>query len=454
MADIGKTLWHGCHTLRSDGIGHTDYIDQLTLLLFLKMIYERGGDSDLARNWRELEALDDQVILKHYDNTLEQLGKQPGLVGDIFLGARSAFSRASSLRRIMGILQAVQWTDFDQDVQGAAFEYLLERSAAEGKQGAGQYFTPRPLVKVIVECVKPGLTQSASRIADPAAGTGGFLTQAAQWWNERQRTGLQASESIQLRGTELVPRVRRLALMNLLLHGVHDGAIKLGDALSAAEETEIYDVILTNPPFGSRGGEVVSKPSFWYVSANKQVSFVQEAVRRLRPGGRAAIVLPDGCFFGENGRRLWPELLNRCNVHTILRLPRGTFAPYTSGTMTNVIFMTKGNRTERVWTYDARVQWRAPSTKQPLRFDEFEEFIRCFGADPDGGSSRQESQSTAGRWQAHSITDIEADGFDLGKIGLMSTPLASGPSYQEILAQLGSELTAALASVRRLEDSL
>lgn len=309
MVDVGKTIWHGCHTLRHDGIDETDYLDQMTMLLFLKMSNELKLTIETTSAWSCLRNAPDSRILNLYSETLLTLASSKGPIGEAFKDARSCFARPESLRQVMDILDNVVWTSLDRDVQGEAFEYLLEKAASGGKKGAGQYFTPRPLVKVLVECIKPGFLKGDRLIGDPAAGTGGFLLGAHSWLKQNSIV-THTANSPQYEGVELVPRVRRLGLMNLILHGLPSPMIEGKDALAASDIEPKFDVIITNPPFGSKGGSVINNSHYWYPTSNKQIGFLQMIVASLKPGGRAAIVLPDNCFFGAQSSLLGPILLS------------------------------------------------------------------------------------------------------------------------------------------------
>jgi len=262
MVDVGRTIWHGCHTLRHDGIDETDYLDQMTMLLFLKMSSELGLNKATRNEWSRLWEAPNSLILSLYAETLRNLSKCDGIIGDIFKEARSCFGRPESLKHVMGLLNPIVWTSLDKDVQGDVFEYLLEKAASGGKKGAGQYFTPRPLVQVLVQCVQPGASRDDNRIGDVAAGTGGFLLGAYMWLKRQHDNGMPMRSFPSYEGIELVPRVRRLALMNLLLHGVQSPRIEVADALGSTKSQPKFDVIITNPPFGSKGSTLIDHDEY------------------------------------------------------------------------------------------------------------------------------------------------------------------------------------------------
>lgn len=441
-------LWQGCHILRHEGVAYDEYVDQLSHLLFIKMSSELGERSFNTLSWSDLFAMEDEKLLEAYEHTLKTYANEPGIVGEIFEDAQSRFKTAASLRAVLRILDETHWSSLDRDVQGDAFEYLLERTASDGKQGAGQYFTPRPLVKAIVRCVRPGAKPSDRIISDPATGTGGFLVEAAR---EFQVAKPSVTNQPWVVGNEIVPRVRRMALMNLLLHGIASPRIVLGDALIGADSEGKNDIVIANPPFGARSGPRPARENFWVQTGNKQINFVQHIVRSLRPGGRAAIVLPDNCFAGDpTTTLLWREIFAENRVHTILRLPKGTFAPYAAGVMTNVVFISAtGEPTEGTWIYDARTAFRQPTGRKPLESAELEEFIRCFGPDPDAGLVRQERTSPSGRWTRHEPSELESRNYKLDRAFSELAP-RSTPDLDASLAAVEDELSTALGVVREL----
>jgi len=435
-----------------------EYLDQLTYLLFLKMADERSLDLPLGTGWGELVASADDRLLSSYGRMLARLKESDGLVGDIFSASASAFSHAESLRRVIRLLDQVKWASLPSDVQADAFEYLLEQAAAEGKKGAGQYFTPRALIESIVACMRPGALATDRLVSDPAAGTGGFLVAAHMWAETNIMTASPnpTMRRLKYHGTELVARPRRLGLMNLMLHGVNEPRIDHADAIYGDPSTELYDVILTNPPFGAKGGQPPFRPEFWARTGIKQINFAQHVVHTLRDGGRAAIVLPDNCFFGDGARILWPELVQRCDVHTVLRLPVGTFAPYTAGTKTNVVFLTKGRPTNGIWIYDARSGMQPASKLRPLTANTLAEFEVCYGPDPTGMSPRDRDQSSVGRWNAFSAAELGKCGFEPDRL-----PWRAGTKYGNqrtpagfLLGDILIDLDAAAEDVRTLIKEL
>ena len=306
------------------------------------------------------------------------------------------------------------------DVKAEAYEGLLEKAASEGKKGAGQFFTPRVLIESMVRCLKPDpRAHSHFTIADPACGTGGFLVAAYEWLMfitkkvlERELAKRVARKTYY--GSELVARPRRMALMNLFLHGV-EPQIELQDTIDAGSISTKFDVILANPPFGTKGAnQAPDRDDFTVSTSNKQLNFLQHFLTVLKPGGRAGVVLPDNCLFADQAGEVFKVLTEDCNLHTVLRLPRGTFTPYSQGVKANVIFFTKGEPTTKVWIYDARTNVPGITKKdRPLTEEHFAEFEQCYGDDPNGRSKRKPSQSKDDRWRSFSIEEVQAKGYKL-----------------------------------------
>jgi type I restriction enzyme M protein len=431
--DVVQKLWAFCHTLRHDGIDYGDYIEQITFLLFLKMADERNVELPKGCDWSTLRDKSGTALLDHYADVLRKLAKTPGILGDIYAEAQSRFNNAVNLKRLINLVDETKWTSLGVDIKAAAYEGLLEKAASEGKKGAGQYFTPRVLIDSVVRCMKPDPRVSAEfAICDPACGTGGFLVGAYEWLLRATKGGaLDRSVAKRVRtktyyGQDLVARPRRLALMNLYLHGV-EPIIALGDTIYEPPSRHRFDVVLTNPPFGTRGAsQAPDREDFTIATSNKQLNFVQHVMTILRPGGRAAIVLPDNCLFADQAGEVFKILTQDCNLHTVLRLPRGTFTPYSQGVKANVVFFTKGARTERVWMYDARTNVPIiTKLDRPLATEHFAEFERCYGSDPNGrkgakGQARNDHDSPAGtgwlggeRWRSFPIEDVAARAFKL-----------------------------------------
>ncbi len=420
MTDVVGKLWGFCHTLRHDGVDYGDYIEQLTYLLFLKMADERGVELPQGTDWPYLRKQSGTELLDAYVEALRLLGRQPGMLGDIFSGAQSRFTNPVNLHKLVGVIDETEWTSIDIDVKAAVFEGLLERAAAEGKKGAGQYFTPRLLIRSMVRCVRPDPRVAKDfAIGDPACGTGGFLVAAYEWLKDQTGGAFDRETALRIRkqtyfGQELVARPRRLALMNLYLHQV-EPHITLGDSIYEAPNGQRFDVILTNPPFGTKGAnQSPDRDDFVVATSNKQLNFLQHVLTILKPGGRAAVVVPDNVLFAGQAAEVFQVLMEDCNLHTVLRCPRGTFSPYTEGTKTNVVFFTKGRPTEQVWVYDARANVPKITKKsRPLTAAHFTEFERCYGEDPNGRSKRSEADSAVGRWRCFTMGEVQQHHYKL-----------------------------------------
>ncbi len=374
-------LWGFCRILRDDGIGYGDYIEQLTYLLFLKLADERGLEIPKGFGWTSLKKLSGTDLSTHYSSILLKLAAEEGFLRKIFAGSLSRFRQPVNLKRLLTMIDEIQWSDVDVDIKGAAYEGLLQKYAEEQK-GAGQYFTPREVIRSIVRCMKPDSRQSSSySIHDPACGTGGFLIGAYEWMLKSTNMGadLKREEIKRLQnstfsGQEIVSDTRRLAFMNLYLHEIQ-AEIEYGDSLSEGPHTgKRYDCILTNPPFGRAGGGRVERADFAVQTSNKQLNFMQHVMTILKPGGRAAMVVPDNVLFESGaGQEIRKILLEDCNLHTILKLPVGTFTPYSAGVKANVIFFTKGFPTKDVWIYDLRTITKKITKSNPLSSSIFEE---------------------------------------------------------------------------------
>ncbi len=462
MSDIVQKLWGFCHTLRHDGVDYGDYIEQLTYLLFLKMADERGAKVPKDCDWESLKAKSGTALTDHYADILRKLREAGGLLADIFAQATPRFNNPVNLKRVIAMIDEEDWSAMDVDVKGAAFEGLLEKAASEGKKGAGQYFTPRPLIQAIVSVMKPDPRGKPDfRICDPACGTGGFLVCSYEWLVSKEVSGGvfgDKAESKRIKsqtfiGQDLVPRPRRLALMNLFLHGV-EPHIYLGDTVYEPDRGERYDVVLTNPPFGTKGAnQAPDRDDFTIETSNKQLNFVQHVMTTLKPGGRAAMVLPDNCLFEGKAGEVFELLMQDCALHTVLRLPRGTFTPYSQGVKANVIFFQKGRPTEEVWIFDARSNVPGITKKdRPLTAQHFAEFEKCYGKDPNGLSKRTDTGET-GRFRKFHISEIKERGYKLDVTWLKDDSLEDAdelPEPQDLAAEAITELEAVVDDLREI----
>jgi type I restriction enzyme M protein len=405
-----QKIWNFCHTLRDDGVGYGDYLEQLTYLLFLKMAHEYGEPPyqrptriPMGYDWASLRGRTGEPLEAHYLATLHRLGQEPGMLGAIFFKAQNKIQDPAKLARLVQMIDAERWVGLDVDVKGDLYEGLLQKNAEDTKSGAGQYFTPRPLIEAMVACVRP---EPGKTIADPACGTGGFFLGAYQWL-ARPGAALSRPQQKFLRestffGNEIVPNTRRLCLMNLFLHNVGElegePAVERSDAL-IAEPARRADYVLANPPFGKKSSMTITneegeedrdaltyeRQDFWQTTSNKQLNFLQHIVSLLKVGGQAAVVLPDNVLFeGGAGERIRRKLLETCNVHTILRLPTGIF--YAQGVKANVVFFDKAPadgrvHTQGVWFYDLRTNQHFTLKTRPLKAADLQDFMACYHAE-------------------------------------------------------------------------
>jgi len=466
MSDVVQQLWGFCHTLRHDGIDYGDYIEQLTYLLFLKMADERDIELPKGCDWPSLVSKSGTALQDHYIDLLRKLGQQRGLLGDIFAGAQSRFNNPVNLKKLLGLIDDIEWTALDTDIKAAAFEGLLEKAASEGKKGAGQYFTPRILIKSLVRCMKPDpRIHEDFAMCDPACGTGGFLVSSYEWLIDETKGGalprdlVKRLKSDSYFGQELVARPRRLTLMNLYLHGL-EPHIGFGDSIYEIPSRQRFDVVMTNPPFGTKGAnQAPTRDDFTISTSNKQLNFIQHVMTILKPGGRAAVVVPDNCLFADQAGEVFKILTEDCNLHTVLRLPNGTFTPYSPGTKTNVIFFTKGYKTETMWVYDGRSNVPHITKKdRPLTPEHFAEFEKCFGADPNGRTKRKPADSKDDRWRRFSIDDVRNRDYKIDGLKWLKdesgdeTDSASEPD--ELITDAIGELRLGIEELLKIEKLL
>src|SRR3989441_9569755 len=391
MSEVVGKLWGFCHTLRHDGIGYGDYIEQLTYLLFLKLVEEKEVKLPNGCTWSDLKKESGTELPDTYREVLKTLGRQKGMLGDIFAGSLSKFREPVNLKKLIMLIDETQWTALDVDIKADADEGLLQKYAEEEK-GAGQYFTPREAIRCVVRCIRPDIKANKDfTIHDPAVGTAGFLIGAYEWTMKQTKEGAlltrEEREGLQDRtysGGEIVLDTRRLALMNLYLHEI-EADIYYGDSLAEGPHvSKRYDVVMTNPPFGTKGaGQAPVRDDFTVSTANKQLNFVQHVMTILKPGGKSAMVVPDNVLFEENaGKEVRKLLMEDCNLHTILRLPIGTFTPYSPGVKANIIFLAKGESTREVWIYDDRTNVEKVAIRNPLTSKYFEDFEKSYHQRP------------------------------------------------------------------------
>ena len=423
--EIVQRLWNECNVLRDDGITYQDYVTELTYILFLKMSKEQGQEEGIPTQyrWDELKAKEGLELKNFYKQMLLDLGnaqKTPNpKVNAIYKDASTSIDEPANLEKIIKDIDELDWFSAREEGLGNLYEGLLEKNANETKSGAGQYFTPRPLINMMVRMVRP---KPGERLCDPAAGTFGFMVAANDYLKRQTDDYFDLSDEEQqfqrheaFSGMELVPTTHRLALMNEYLHDI-DGRLEQGDSLSAAGKwMKDFDVILTNPPFGTKkGGERATRDDLTYASSNKQLNFLEVIYNALNRKGtaRAAVVVPDNVLFADGvGEQIRRDLMNKCNLHTILRLPSGIF--YAQGVQTNVLFFDRGttdqDNTQDVWIYDMRHKMRTFGKRSPLNEKDFAEFEKLYC--PDNRTERKETYDAEtnpeGRWRRFTKEDIE-----------------------------------------------
>ena len=465
--EIVAKLWNLCNVLRDDGITYHQYVTELTYILFLKMAKETGTEDKIPEKyrWDRLAEKDGLALKKFYEDLLRELGeKGTGRIQEIYSGARSNIEEPANLKKIITNINDLDWYSAKEEGLGNLYEGLLEKNANEKKSGAGQYFTPRVLIDIMTELIAP---QPGERCNDPACGTFGFMIAADAYVKAHtddlfsltsEQQAFQKNEAFT--GAELVHETHRLAMMNAMLHDI-DGKIYLCDTLSnQGKQMNGFDVVLTNPPFGTKkGGERANRDDFTFQTSNKQLNFLQHIYRSLKADGkaRAAVVLPDNVLFADGeGERIREDLMNKCNLHTVLRLPTGIF--YAQGVKTNVLFFTRGttdkDNTKEVWFYDLRTNMPSFGKTNPLREEHFEKFKTSYTA-KDRHAVYDE------RWSCYTYEQISEEGknhsLDLGLIkddsvldyDELPDPIESG---EECIAQLEEAVDLLMSVVKELKS--
>lgn len=469
--EIVQRLWNECNVLRDDGITYQDYVTELTYILFLKMSKEQGQEEGIPTQyrWDELKAKEGLELKNFYKQMLLDLGnaqKTPNpKVNAIYKDASTSIDEPANLEKIIKDIDELDWFSAREEGLGNLYEGLLEKNANETKSGAGQYFTPRPLINMMVRMVAP---EPGERLCDPAAGTFGFMVAANDYLKKQTDDYFDLSDEEQqfqrheaFSGMELVPTTHRLALMNEYLHDI-DGRLEQGDSLSAAGKwMKDFDVILTNPPFGTKkGGERATRDDLTYASSNKQLNFLEVIYNALNRKGtaRAAVVVPDNVLFADGvGEQIRRDLMNKCNLHTILRLPSGIF--YAQGVQTNVLFFDRGttdqDNTQDVWIYDMRHKMRTFGKRSPLNEKDFAEFEKLYC--PDNRTERKETYDAEtnpeGRWRRFTREDIEGrPNTSLDISWMTDEEEADSRSLSEILTAMqekSEEIAKAVAVLRQ-----
>jgi len=483
---IINKIWNFANVLRDDGVSYGDYLEQITYLLFLKMAdeyskppYNRKVNIPEGYGWQDLKVLRGAELETHYIMTLQTLSKQSGMLGQIFAKSQNKIQDPAKLYKLIDLIDKENWMLVGTDIKGEIYEGLLEKNAEDTKSGAGQYFTPRALIRVMVETLRPKPKKS---IADPACGTGGFFLAAYDYLSAQNldRDEREFLKNKTFSGNEIVANTRRLALMNMFLHNIGeiDGEPMISgtDALITSPRQTV-DYVLANPPFGKKSsmtftnetGEqqkddlIYNREDFWTTTSNKQLNFIQHIYTMLKSDGKAAVVVPDNVLFeGGAGEIIRKKLLEKTDLHTILRLPTGIF--YANGVKANVIYFDnkparKEPWTREVWIYDYRTNIHHTKKKNPMRYEDLAEFIECFC--PDNRENRVETWSEdnpTGRWRKFSYEEIIArDKTSLDIFWLKDeslTDLENLPEPDDLAQEIIEEIQTALESFKAVVDEL
>lgn len=487
---IVNKAWNFAHVLRDDGLSYMAYTEQITFLLFLKMAHEqtlapynREPIVDPELGWASLLEKDGEALESHYRHVLTTLANSSGMIGEVFKRARPEIQNPATLKRlIVDLIEPVDWMAMQADVKGDIYEGLLSKSATESSKGAGQYFTPRELIRAIVDVMQPG---PSDRVCDPACGTGGFLLSAYQYVIDRHGKELDRDEKEHLKtdfahGAELVPATARLAIMNLYLHGVNADPCPIASGADslAKHPGDRYDLVLTNPPFGKKSSIAVvgedgelekeetayERQDFWTTTKNKQLNFVQHVRTLLNERGRCAVVVPDNVLFeGGAGETIRRNLLRQFDVHTLLRLPTGIF--YAQGVKANVLFFdAKPGRekpwTDKLWVYDLRTNMHFTLKTNPLKRADLDEFVACYKPG-EPYATREATWSEAnpeGRWRAYDFEEIDRrDKANLDIFWLRDKSLEDSedlPEPDELAREIADDLQSALEEFAAIAGEL
>ena len=499
-ASIVSKIWNLAGVLRDDGVGYGDYLEQITYLLFLKMAdelnkppYSKGlkfprlkdvegneiPDGEIC-NWETLSGKRGAGLESFYSQMLRSLSTEKGMLGQIFTKSQNKIQDPAKLLKVIDMINRENWSLMGADVKGKIYEGLLQKNAEDTKSGAGQYFTPRPLIRAMVACVRPAPMKS---IADPSCGTGGFFLAAYDWIVANHQLDREEKEFLKNQtfyGNEIVASTRRLCLMNMYLHNIGeiagDPLISSNDAL-IARDPRTYDYVLANPPFGKKSSMTITtetgdikkedlsynRQDFWETTSNKQLNFLQHIKSMLKINGEAAVVLPDNVLFeGGAGEEVRKQLMKTTELHTILRLPTGIF--YAHGVKANVLFFknkaaSKEAHTKEVWFYDYRTNIHHTLKKKPLTFEHLQDFIQCYHA--ENIYKRQETwseENPEGRWRKYSYEEIlERDKTNLDIFWLRDqslTDLDNLPDPDELAEEIIENLEAGLNSFKEIVDVL
>ena len=477
-SNIVQKLWNYCHVLRDDGVSYGDYVEQLTFLLFLKMADEQtkppfNKPSTIPKeyDWESLQRKDGDELEVHYRHILENLGKESGMLGMIFRKGQNKIQDPAKLKRLITLIDQEIWIGLDIDVKGEIYEGLLQKNAEDVKSGAGQYFTPRQLIKAMVAVIRP---ETMKTVCDPACGTGGFLLAAHDYISNNYPLDIEQKQFLRLetfKGWEIVDSTARLCVMNMFLHGIggDDSPVTVADSL-LSDPGQRFDIVLTNPPFGKKssititnGDGKASKDSltyerddFWATTSNKQLNFLQHVKTLLKINGKCAIVVPDNVLFeGGAGETIRKKLLHECEVHTLLRLSTGIF--YAQGVKANVLFFDRRVAsekpwTEKLWIYDLRTNMHFTLKENPLKYEDLEDFIKCYN--PENRHQRTETE----RFKAFTYEDIlKRDKTNLDILWLKDESLEDSENLPEpeiMVRTVADNLGAALDEFEEIYEKL
>ena len=471
-------IWSFCDTLRDDGLGYGDYLEQLTYLLFLKMADENPSDYNLPKdcNWQVLLRLEKGDLMSQYEIILKSLAESGGMLTKIFVGAQNKIHDSSKLKKLIKLIDEENWSSKDTDIKGDIYESLLQKNA--DNSGAGQYFTPRSVITAIVNCIQP---KPEEMISDPSCGTGGFFLGALEFLSKKRLNPKQKRflKFDTFHGWEIESSTARLCLMNLFLHGIGDlkdtPDIEVTDSLKIQPKMGV-DIVLANPPFGKSSSDIPTidekeagkdgyflRKDFWVTTSNKQLAFLQHIMSMLKENGRAAVVLPDNVLFeGGAGEMIRKKLLEEINLHTILRLPTGIF--YAQGVKANVLFFKKKKKsskpaTKEIWYYDYRTNVSHTPKKKPLRFENLHEFCSCYLS-----KKREERKETwskknpVGRWRKYSYKEIiSRDKINLDITWLKDDDLIDLENLPEpniLLGNIIENIESALESFKVMKETI
>ncbi len=478
-------IWSFCDTLRDDGVSYGDYLEQITYLLFLKMAdefsdpkYKKKFNIPKGCDWQSLSKTPVSQLINTYSTNLKRLSEAGGMLHKIFDGAQNKIHDQQKLKKLIELIAGENWINESIDIKGEIYESLLQKNAESS--GAGQYFTPRPVIQAIIECVKP---RPKETIADPSCGTGGFFLGVLNYLRANYQLTSSQEEFLKFstfHGWEIVPATARLSLMNLFLHGIGDlqttPEINVIDSLKEPLKTKV-DLVLANPPFGVTSSDIITndekkaklpgyflRKDFWITTSNKQLAFLQHIITMLKPdGGQAAVVLPDNVLFeGGAGEVIRRKLLEEVNLHTILRLPTGIF--YAQGVKANVLFFERNSKrvkpaTKDVWIFDYRTNIHHTPKKNPLQYDVLREFVSSYNSPKrDESSQTWSKKNPSGRWRKFTNSEImNRDKVNLDIFWLKDESLVdleNIPHPDELMNQIIDDLESALTNFKTIRDSI